>query len=108
AKNHMVVLPDADIDMAADAAVSAAYGSAGQRCMAVSVVVAVGEVADPLVAHLREKARALRVGPGLDPASDMGPVITAQARARVAGYVERAADAGAKVVLDGRDLELDG
>src|SRR5207249_1196432 len=76
AKNHMVVLPDADIDMAADAAVSAAYGSAGERCMAVSVVVAVGDVADPLVAAIQERAPKVKVGDGFDSSSEMGPLIT--------------------------------
>ncbi|VFB01786.1 CoA-acylating methylmalonate-semialdehyde dehydrogenase [Nocardia cyriacigeorgica] len=102
AKNHMVVMPDADLDAAADAAVSAAYGSAGERCMAVSVLVAVGEVADPLIDKIADRVRALRIGPGSDPASEMGPLITREARDRVAGYVAGAAAEGAKVVVDGR------
>ncbi|MEM1249209.1 MAG: CoA-acylating methylmalonate-semialdehyde dehydrogenase [Acidobacteriota bacterium] len=106
AKNHMVVLPDADVGVAADAAVSAAYGSAGERCMAISVVVAVGEVADPLVEALRERATALRVGPGSDPSSEMGPLITAEHRDRVAGYVDQGREAGALVVVDGRESAL--
>ena len=106
AKNHMVVLPDADVGVAADAAVSAAYGSAGERCMAISVVVAVGDVADPLVEALRERALALRVGSGSDPQAEMGPLITAEHRDRVAGYVDQGRDAGAVVVVDGREAAL--
>jgi malonate-semialdehyde dehydrogenase (acetylating)/methylmalonate-semialdehyde dehydrogenase len=108
AKNHMVVLPDADLDVAADAAVSAAYGSAGERCMAVSVVVAVGEVADPLVDALKLRLDKLVVGPGTDPATEMGPLITREHRDRVEGYVASGADAGARVVVDGRDHPADG
>ncbi|MTV25001.1 CoA-acylating methylmalonate-semialdehyde dehydrogenase [Nitriliruptoraceae bacterium ZYF776] len=102
AKNHLVVLPDADVDQAADAAVSAAYGSAGERCMAISAVVAVGEVADPLVAAVADRARAIRVGPGSDPASEMGPLISRAHRDRVAGYLDAGAEDGAEVVVDGR------
>ena len=108
AKNHMIVLPDADLGMAADAAVSAAYGSAGERCMAVSVVVAVGDVADPLVAAIAERAKAVRIGPGTDPESEMGPLVTREHRDKVAGYLPAAAEAGARVVLDGRDQRFDG
>ncbi len=108
AKNHMIVLPDADLDMAADAVVSAAYGSAGERCMAVSVVVAVGDVADPLLAAVTERAKAVRIGPGTDPASEMGPLVTREHRDKVAGYLPAAAAAGARVVLDGRDQTFDG
>ncbi|NJP64837.1 CoA-acylating methylmalonate-semialdehyde dehydrogenase [Streptomyces spiramenti] len=108
AKNHMVVLPDADLDLAADGAVNAAYGSAGERCMAVSVVVAVGAVGDDLVARIAERARAVRVGPGDDPASEMGPLITAEHRDRVAGYVDRARAQGAEVVVDGTGLRVPG
>ena len=107
AKNHMIVLPDADIDMAADAAVSAAYGSAGERCMAISVVVAVGEIADQLVDSIRVRMEKLVIGPGTDPASEMGPLITREARDRVAGYVQAGADAGCEVVVDGRDQVFD-
>ena len=107
AKNHMVVLPDADIDLAADAAVSAAYGSAGERCMAVSVVVAVGDAADPLVDAIRVRMDKLRVGPGDDPESEMGPLITREHRDRVAGYVSAGADEGASVVVDGRESVFD-
>jgi malonate-semialdehyde dehydrogenase (acetylating)/methylmalonate-semialdehyde dehydrogenase len=108
AKNHMVVLPDADIDMAADAAVSAAYGSAGERCMAISVVVAVGDVADPLIEAIRERAPRVKVGDGLQPDSEMGPLITREHRDRVASYIDRARDEGARVVVDGRETAPDG
>jgi malonate-semialdehyde dehydrogenase (acetylating)/methylmalonate-semialdehyde dehydrogenase len=103
AKNHMVVLPDADVDMAADAAVSAAYGSAGERCMAISLLVAVGDVADRLVEAIAERIPAVKVGAGADPASEMGPLITEEHRDRVASYVEGAPAEGAKVVVDGRE-----
>ncbi len=108
AKNHMLVLPDADIDMAADAAVSAAYGSAGERCMAVSVVVTVGDAAEPLIEAIRERLPKVKVGPGLDPQSEMGPLITREHRDRVASYLDSAAEQGATVVADGRELEIDG
>ncbi|MEM9040478.1 MAG: CoA-acylating methylmalonate-semialdehyde dehydrogenase [Actinomycetota bacterium] len=108
AKNHMLVLPDADVDLAADSAVSAAYGSAGERCMAISVVVAVGGVADPLVDAIKVRMEKLTIGPGSDPDSEMGPLITREHRDRVAGYVGAGADAGAAVVVDGRDREFDG
>ena len=108
AKNHMVVLPDADIDLAADSAVSAAYGSAGERCMAISVAVAVGDSADPLVDAIRARMEKLRIGPGDDPASEMGPLITAEHRDRVAEYVREGAEAGARVVVDGRDARFEG
>jgi malonate-semialdehyde dehydrogenase (acetylating)/methylmalonate-semialdehyde dehydrogenase len=106
AKNHMIVLPDADLDAAASAAVGAAYGSAGERCMAVSVVAAVEPVADELVARIAERARGLRVGDGSDPAVEMGPLITREHRDRVVGYVARGAQEGAELVLDGRGLEV--
>ncbi len=108
AKNHMVVLPDADVEMAADAAVSAAYGSAGERCMAVSVVVAVGDVADPLVEAINERLPKLKIGNGLDPTSEMGPLVTRAHRDKVASYIDGAREQGAKVVADGRELEVDG
>lgn len=91
AKNHMLVLPDADLDLAADSAINAAYGSAGERCMAISVVVAVGETADPLIGKIKERADHLRIGPGDDPASEMGPLITKVHRDKVASYVTGAA-----------------
>ncbi len=102
AKNHMVVLPDADVDAAADAAISAGYGSAGERCMAISVVVAVGAVADPLVAAIAERVPSVVVGPGNDPESQMGPLVTAQHRDRVRAYVDGAEAEGARLVVDGR------
>lgn len=108
AKNHMVVMPDADIDAAADAAVSAAYGSAGERCMAVSVLVAVGDIADDLVAAIARRIDGLSIGPGTDPASAMGPLITAEHRDRVASYVAGAPGEGARVVVDGTSAEFDG
>jgi malonate-semialdehyde dehydrogenase (acetylating) / methylmalonate-semialdehyde dehydrogenase len=103
AKNHAVVLPDADLDDAARQITAAGYGSAGQRCMAVSAVVAVGAAADPLVDRLSRAARAIRVGPGRDPASEMGPVVTAQARDRVLRYLDSGLAAGAELVADGRE-----
>ncbi len=102
AKNHMVVLPDADVAAAADAAVSAGYGSAGERCMAISVVVAVGSVADDLVSAIAERIPALTIGAGTDPASQMGPLITAEHRDRVRSYVDGAAGEGAVLAVDGR------
>ncbi len=108
AKNHMLVLPDADLDAAADAAVSAAYGSAGERCMAISAVVAVGAIGDELVEKIRERAEKIKIGPGDDPTSEMGPLITATHRDKVASYVAGAADEGAEVVLDGTGYTVDG
>jgi malonate-semialdehyde dehydrogenase (acetylating) / methylmalonate-semialdehyde dehydrogenase len=108
AKNHMIVLPDADVEMAADAAVSAAYGSAGERCMAVAMVVAVGDVADPLVAAIRERLPKVKVGNGMDPEAEMGPLVTREHRDRVASYVEQAPEEGATVVVDGRETAPDG
>src|SRR5512145_3131277 len=108
AKNHMLVLPDADIDMAADAAVSAGYGSAGERCMAVSVVVAVGDAADPLVDAIKQRLPKVKVGPGLEPGSEMGPLITREHRDKVASYIDKGREQGATVVADGRELEGDG
>lgn len=102
AKNHMIVLPDADLDAAADAAISAAYGSAGERCMAVSVVVAVGDAGDRLVQAIDDRIDDVVVGDGTDPDSGMGPLITAEHRDRVAGYIEAGAAEGAEVVRDGQ------
>lgn len=102
AKNHMLVLPDADVPMAADAAVSAAYGSAGERCMSISVVVAVGNVADPLIAAIRERIAGIKVGPGHEAGNEMGPLITREHRDRVSSYVANAASEGATVAVDGR------
>ncbi|MGN6575114.1 MAG: CoA-acylating methylmalonate-semialdehyde dehydrogenase [Nocardioides sp.] len=106
AKNHMVVLPDADIDMAADAAVSAAYGAAGERCMAISVTVAVGHVADPLVDAIAARLPKLRIGNGADEGVDMGPLITGEHRDKVAGYIAAGSEAGARVVVDGREADV--
>ncbi|HEU5045364.1 MAG TPA: CoA-acylating methylmalonate-semialdehyde dehydrogenase [Nocardioidaceae bacterium] len=106
AKNHMLVLPDADVDLAADAAVSAAYGAAGERCMAISVAVAVGDVADPLVDAIAARMPKLKVGPGAEPDTDMGPLITAEHRDKVTGYIDEGAKAGARVVVDGREAEV--
>jgi malonate-semialdehyde dehydrogenase (acetylating)/methylmalonate-semialdehyde dehydrogenase len=103
AKNHMVVLPDADMAEAADAAVSAGYGSAGERCMAVSVLVAVGGCGDELIEGIRRRVRGLTMGPGTDPASEMGPLITAEHRERVASYLGIGQEEGARVVIDGRE-----
>ncbi len=107
AKNHMVVLPDADMELSADSAVSAAYGSAGERCMAISVLVAVGDTADRLVPKIRERIARLKVGPGADPTSEMGPLVTKEHRDRVAGYVDKGTREGATLVEDGRKLKVD-
>jgi malonate-semialdehyde dehydrogenase (acetylating)/methylmalonate-semialdehyde dehydrogenase len=106
AKNHMVVLPDADIGMAADAAVSAAYGSAGERCMAISVVVAVGDAAEPLVSAIEERLPKIKVGPGTDAEAEMGPLITREHRDKVAGYLDSAPQQGATLRVDGRHHPL--
>ncbi|OGO55210.1 MAG: methylmalonate-semialdehyde dehydrogenase (acylating) [Chloroflexi bacterium RBG_16_69_14] len=106
AKNHMIVLPDADIEMAADAAVSAGYGSAGERCMAVATIVAVGDVADPLVAAIKARLPKIKVGPGTDPAAEMGPLVTKQHRDKVASYLDSGPAQGATVVADGREHPL--
>ncbi|MDX2378248.1 MAG: CoA-acylating methylmalonate-semialdehyde dehydrogenase [Acidimicrobiia bacterium] len=103
AKNHMLVLADADVDMAADAAISAAYGSAGERCMAISVVVAAEGIADELVSKIADRIPTLKVGPGNEPDSEMGPLITAEHRDKVSGYIAGAGADGATVVIDGRE-----
>ena len=109
AKNHMVVLPDADLDQAADALMGAAYGSAGERCMAVSVAVPVGEAtANALIERLAPRVRALKVGPGTDPEAEMGPLVTAAHRDKVSGYIDQGLAEGADLVVDGRGLELQG
>jgi malonate-semialdehyde dehydrogenase (acetylating)/methylmalonate-semialdehyde dehydrogenase len=108
AKNHMVVLPDADLDSAADAAVSAGFGSAGERCMAVSVVVAVDPVGDDLVAKVAERIGSLRVGDGRKPTSEMGPLVTGAHRQRVESYLDAGVEAGAELVTDGRGVAADG
>jgi malonate-semialdehyde dehydrogenase (acetylating)/methylmalonate-semialdehyde dehydrogenase len=107
AKNHMLVLPDADLDLAADAAINAGFGSAGERCMAISVVVAVEPVGDELVAKITERMKGLKVGDGMR-GCDMGPLITAAHRDKVASYIDIAAADGAEVVVDGRGIEIDG
>jgi malonate-semialdehyde dehydrogenase (acetylating)/methylmalonate-semialdehyde dehydrogenase len=103
AKNHMVVLPDADLDLAADAAVNAGFGSAGERCMAISAVVAVDPVGDALVERVRERMAGLRVGPGRQPESEMGPLVTRAHRDKVASYLDAGVAAGASLVVDGRE-----
>ncbi len=106
AKNHMIVLPDADIEMAADAAVSAAYGSAGERCMAISVVVAVGDVADPLVEAIEKRLPKIKIGPGNEEGSEMGPLITKEHRDKVATYLDSGPSQGATLRVDGREHVL--
>jgi malonate-semialdehyde dehydrogenase (acetylating)/methylmalonate-semialdehyde dehydrogenase len=108
AKNHMVVMPDADIGLAADALVGAAYGSAGERCMAISVAVLVGDVGDRLVPVLAERARALKVLPGTNPDAEMGPVVTREALQRIEGYIDVGVGEGASLVVDGRGLRVPG
>lgn len=107
AKNHMLVLPDADLDLAADAAVSGGFGSAGERCMAVSVVLATEAIADELVAKIAERVSTLKTGDGTK-GCDMGPIVTEPARDRIAGYIAAGVEAGARLVLDGRDGPFDG
>jgi malonate-semialdehyde dehydrogenase (acetylating)/methylmalonate-semialdehyde dehydrogenase len=106
AKNHMIVLPDADIDMAADAAISAGYGSAGERCMAIATIVAVGDAHDPLVEAIKARLPKVKVGPGSDPSSEMGPLVTKQHRDKVASYLDSSAEQGATVIADGRQHPL--
>jgi len=108
AKNHMVVMPDADLEQTADALMGAAYGSAGERCMAISVAVAVGAAADPLIAKLAPRVRALKVGPGDDPEAEMGPLVTAAHRDKVKSYVDIGVQEGAELVVDGRTMKLQG
>lgn len=108
AKNHMVILPDADIEQATDALMGAAYGAAGERCMAISVAVAVGDSGDALVERLRPRVRGLRLGPYTDPDAEMGPLVSREAHARVRGYVDLGVEEGAELVVDGRDVRLQG
>jgi len=108
AKNHCVVMPDCDLDQAVNGLMGAAYGSAGERCMAQSVVVAVGNIGDKLVSKLSQKVEALKVGPGLDKASEMGPLITKEHLEKVKGYVDLGVKEGAKLVVDGRNIKLQG
>jgi len=108
AKNHLVVMPDCDLDGAVNGLMGAAYGSAGERCMAQSVAVAVGNIGDDLVSRLSKKAEALKVGPGMDKSSEMGPLVTEEHLEKVKGYVDLGVKEGAKLVVDGRDLKLQG
>ena len=108
AKNHLVVMPDADLDDAVDALMGSAYGSAGERCMAVSVAVAVGSAGNRLVEKLEPRVRALRIGPGADPEAEMGPLVTREHRDKVRGYIGIGEQEGARLVVDGRDLSLQG
>ena len=109
AKNHMIIMPDADMDQAVDALMGAAYGSAGERCMAISVAVPIGQkTADALIAKLEPKVRALKVGPGTDPEAEMGPLVTKQHQEKVKGYIDAGVAEGAKLVVDGRGLKLQG
>jgi len=108
AKNHMVVMPDADLDRAADALMGSGYGAAGERCMAISVAVAVGDVGDKLIQKLEPKVRALKVAPGMDPDAEMGPLITGQHRDKVRSYIDLGVEEGAELVVDGRGLALQG
>ena len=108
AKNHLVVMPDCDLDGAVNGLMGAAYGSAGERCMAQSVAVAVGDIGDELVARLSKKAEALKVGPGMDKNSEMGPLVTKEHLEKVKGYVDLGVKEGAKLVVDGRNLKLQG
>jgi malonate-semialdehyde dehydrogenase (acetylating) / methylmalonate-semialdehyde dehydrogenase len=108
AKNHAVVLPDADLDYASDHLVAAAFGSAGERCMAISAAVTVGGAGDALVEAVSAKATAMTVGPGRDPASEMGPIVTREARDRIAGYVGSGEAQGARLAVDGRGLVVPG
>ena len=108
-KNHMIVMPDADMEQTVDAAVGAGYGSAGERCMAISVAVAVGEeTADTLVERLVPRVQNLKIGPYNDPSVQMGPLVTAEAKAKVLGYVEKGIEEGAELVVDGRNVSLQG
>jgi malonate-semialdehyde dehydrogenase (acetylating)/methylmalonate-semialdehyde dehydrogenase len=108
AKNHMIVMPDADMDLAADALIGAAYGSAGERCMAISVLIAVGDSAEALVPRLLERARRLKVGPGHLPGVEMGPLVSSAHRARVQSYIDKGVAEGARLLLDGRGLRVAG
>jgi malonate-semialdehyde dehydrogenase (acetylating) / methylmalonate-semialdehyde dehydrogenase len=109
AKNHMIIMPDADMDQAVDALMGAGYGSAGERCMAISVAVPVGEkTADTLVEALAPKVRALKIGPATDPEAEMGPVVTADAKRKITGLIDEGVREGAKLVVDGRGLTLQG
>ena len=105
AKNHMIIMPDADLDQVTDALIGSAYGSAGERCMAISAAVAVGNVGDEVVRMLKPRVEELKIGPSLDPNSEMGPLVTAAHRDRVKGYIDMGVDEGADIVVDGRDFQ---
>ncbi|MFK4794999.1 aldehyde dehydrogenase family protein, partial [Sphingobium sp. ZW T5_29] len=109
AKNHMVILPDADLDQVADALMGAGYGSAGERCMAISVAVPVGkETADALVAKLKPRVESLKIGPATDKDAEMGPVVTKMHRDKILGYIDSGVEQGAELVVDGRGFTLQG
>ena len=108
AKNHLVVMPDANLDQAVNALMASGYGSAGERCMATSVVVAVGRIADELIERLAPRVRSLKIGGGMEPDLDMGPLVTAAHRAKVSGYIDAGVAAGAKLVVDGRGHTVPG
>jgi malonate-semialdehyde dehydrogenase (acetylating)/methylmalonate-semialdehyde dehydrogenase len=108
AKNHLVVMPDADINKAVDGLIGAAYGSAGERCMAISVAVLVGDVADKVIPLLKQKAENLIIGTGMDGASEMGPIVTDAARQRISSYIDAGANEGADLLVDGRNFTVDG
>ena len=108
AKNHMIVLPDADLDVAADAAISAAYGTCGERCMAISVVLAVGDIGDALVDAISARIDKIKIGDGMDPDSEMGPLITKEHLTKVQGYIDSGAEQGATIIRDGRENKFDG
>ena len=108
AKNHMVVMPDADLDKTVDALIGAAYGSAGERCMAISVAVMVGDAGDKIIGQLAERCRQLHITDGMDLSAEMGPIVTAQAKARIEGYIQSGADDGASLLVDGRGFSVDG
>ena len=108
AKNHMLVLPDADMELAADSAINAGYGSAGERCMAISVLLTVGDAAEKLLPKIQERLAKLKVGPGSQPASEMGPLVTKEHRDKVSGYVDQGVNEGAELLVDGRGLQIEG
>ncbi|SER34079.1 methylmalonate-semialdehyde dehydrogenase [acylating] [Azotobacter beijerinckii] len=108
AKNHMIVMPDANLEQAADALIGAAYGSAGERCMAISIAVAVGDTGDALIKKLLPRIDRLRIRNGTDPEADMGPLVTAQHKAKVEGYIAKGVEEGARLIVDGRDLKVPG
>ena len=108
AKNHMVVMPDADIDQTVDALIGSAYGSAGERCMAISVAVLVGDVAEKIMPKLLERTRTLKIKNGMELDAEMGPIVTGAALSRITGYIEDGVNAGAKLLVDGRGFKAAG